>query len=67
MNLTYFLQFGFNLAFFFFPPATVQIRPQVIAQGMPGQVQNVQIIQGPQGQLQVRGLLPGNSVFFVLI
>lgn len=39
--------------------ATVQIRPQVIAQGMPGQVQNVQIIQGPQGQLQVRGLLPG--------
>lgn len=42
--------------------ATVQIRPQVIAQGMPGQVQNVQIIQGPQGQLQVRGLLPGQQI-----
>ncbi|XP_033751700.1 nucleosome-remodeling factor subunit BPTF-like [Pecten maximus] len=40
----------------------VQLRPQVVAQGVPGQVQNLQIIQGPQGQLQVRGLLPGQQI-----
>ncbi|XP_060074835.1 nucleosome-remodeling factor subunit NURF301-like [Ylistrum balloti] len=40
----------------------VQFRPQVVAQGVPGQVQNLQIIQGPQGQLQVRGLLPGQQI-----
>ncbi|XP_050394423.2 nucleosome-remodeling factor subunit BPTF [Patella vulgata] len=40
----------------------VAIRPQVVAQGSPGQVQSVQIIQGPQGQLQVRGLLPGQQI-----
>ncbi|XP_069124363.1 nucleosome-remodeling factor subunit BPTF-like isoform X2 [Argopecten irradians] len=39
-----------------------QLRPQVVAQGVPGQVQNLQIIQGPQGQLQVRGLLPGQQI-----
>ena len=41
---------------------TVQIRPNVsqAATGSnPGLVQNVQIVQGPQGQLQVRGLLQG--------
>ena len=41
---------------------TVQIRPNVsqAATGSnPGHVQNVQIVQGPQGQLQVRGLLQG--------
>ncbi|XP_071108199.1 nucleosome-remodeling factor subunit BPTF-like [Haliotis cracherodii] len=43
-------------------PGAVQIRPQVVAQGLPGQVQNVQIIQGPSGQLQVRGLLPGQQI-----
>ncbi|KAL3875950.1 hypothetical protein ACJMK2_033849 [Sinanodonta woodiana] len=42
--------------------AGVQIRPQVVAQGVPGQVQNVHIIQGPQGQLQVRGLMAGQQI-----
>ncbi|KAL5018856.1 hypothetical protein ScPMuIL_004578 [Solemya velum] len=40
----------------------VQIRPQVVAQGVPGQVQNLQIIQGPSGQLQVRGLVAGQQI-----
>lgn len=42
--------------------SAVVTRPQVVAQGVPGQVQNVQIIQGPQGQLQVRGLLQGKLI-----
>lgn len=42
---------------------TVQIKPQTTP-SLTGQVQNLQIIQGPQGQLQVRGLLPGKHVHF---
>ena len=49
--------------YFLFLGGTVQIRPSVVtsqASGSnPGHVQNVQIVQGPQGQLQVRGLLQG--------
>lgn len=47
---------------------TVQVRPAatstVAASPAPapatGQVQNLRIIQGPNGQIQVQGLLPGN-------
>ncbi|XP_025083493.1 nucleosome-remodeling factor subunit BPTF-like isoform X4 [Pomacea canaliculata] len=42
-------------------PGTVQIKPQTTP-SLTGQVQNLQIIQGPQGQLQVRGLLPGQQI-----
>ena len=40
---------------------TVSIRPNVVgvAGGNPGHVQNVQIVRGPQGQLQVSGLMQG--------
>lgn len=38
------------------------VRPQTtVSQAVTGGVQNVQIIQGPNGQLQVRGLMPGKS------
>ncbi|KAK3091634.1 hypothetical protein FSP39_021392 [Pinctada imbricata] len=43
----------------------VQIRtstPVVRPAGATGQQQNLQIIQGPSGQLQVRGLLPGQQI-----
>lgn len=47
---------------------TTQVRPQTSTQGVSGGVQNVQIIQGPNGQLQVRGLMPGKYTFqFILI
>lgn len=42
---------------------TTQVRPQTSTQGVSGGVQNVQIIQGPNGQLQVRGLMPGKYTF----
>ncbi|XP_053392915.1 nucleosome-remodeling factor subunit BPTF-like [Mercenaria mercenaria] len=42
--------------------STAQVRPATATQGASGGVQNVQIIQGPNGQLQVRGLMPGQQV-----
>ncbi|KAL4240135.1 hypothetical protein ACF0H5_000929 [Mactra antiquata] len=43
--------------------STPQVRPQTtVSQPAAGSVQNVQIIQGPNGQLQVRGLMPGQQV-----
>lgn len=44
------------------PKSAMQIKPQVPTPGVTGQVQNLQIIQGPGGQLQVRGLLPGQQI-----
>ncbi|XP_013407675.1 nucleosome-remodeling factor subunit BPTF [Lingula anatina] len=42
--------------------ATPGTKAPVVATGVPGQPQQVQIIQGPQGVLTVRGLLPGQQI-----
>lgn len=54
--------FFLNIIVFLLTVAVNTVRPANANPSNPGgQVQNLQIIQGPSGQLQVRGLLPGNA------
>ncbi len=46
---------------------TVQIKPAPSNPGGQNQVQNLKIVQGQGGQIQVQGLLPGNTTYLHVI